>query len=53
MTPTPAVMDPLTLTAVHEILSRPLDGVLGQLSAALAPVVPHTGAAELATQCAH
>ncbi|MFI8325210.1 LuxR C-terminal-related transcriptional regulator [Streptomyces sp. NPDC085529] len=53
MTPTLAVMDPLTLTTVHEILSRPLDGVLGQLSAALAPVVPHTGAAELATQCAH
>ncbi|MFF2775269.1 LuxR C-terminal-related transcriptional regulator [Streptomyces sp. NPDC058052] len=46
-------MDPLTLTTVHEILSRPLDGVLAQLSAALAPVVPHTGAAELSTHCAH
>ncbi|MFD5766617.1 LuxR C-terminal-related transcriptional regulator [Streptomyces sp. NPDC127049] len=46
-------MDPLTLTTAYEILSRPLDGVLAQLSATLAPVVPHTGAAELSTHCAH
>ncbi|MEU2657567.1 LuxR C-terminal-related transcriptional regulator [Streptomyces sp. NPDC007325] len=46
-------MDPLTLTTAYEILSRPLDGILAQLSATLAPVVPHTGAAELSTHCAH
>ncbi|GHJ91674.1 helix-turn-helix transcriptional regulator [Streptomyces sp. NE5-10] len=46
-------MDAFTLTTAYEILRRPLDQVLGQLSATLAPAVPHTGAAELSTHCAH
>ncbi|NML52127.1 helix-turn-helix transcriptional regulator [Streptomyces sp. R302] len=46
-------MDVTTLNAAYEILRRPLDGVLAQLSATLAPVVPHLGAAELSTHCAH
>ncbi|MEU3607904.1 LuxR C-terminal-related transcriptional regulator [Streptomyces sp. NPDC035033] len=46
-------MDPLTLTTAYEILRSPLDQVLGRLSAALAPLVPHLGAAELSTHCAH
>ncbi|MER7620758.1 LuxR C-terminal-related transcriptional regulator [Streptomyces sp. NPDC126503] len=46
-------MDALTLTTAYEILRQPLGDILPRVSAALAPIVPHVGAAELSTHCAH
>ncbi|MFF6790912.1 LuxR C-terminal-related transcriptional regulator [Streptomyces filamentosus] len=46
-------MEASTLTAAYEILRSPLDQILGRLSAAITPLVPHLGAAELSTHCAH
>ncbi|MEV4944175.1 LuxR C-terminal-related transcriptional regulator [Streptomyces sp. NPDC053755] len=46
-------MDATTLTTAYEIIRQPLGEILPRLSAALAPLVPHRGAAELSTHCAH
>ncbi len=41
------------LDAAGDILRAPLDEVLPRLSGALAGLIPHRAAAELATECAH
>ncbi|MFE3069327.1 LuxR C-terminal-related transcriptional regulator [Streptomyces sp. NPDC059247] len=46
-------MDALTLTAAYEIIRQPLGEILPEVSAALAPLIPHVDAAELSTHCAH
>ncbi|MFE0640189.1 LuxR C-terminal-related transcriptional regulator [Streptomyces sp. NPDC058877] len=46
-------MDALTLATVYEVIRQPLGEILPEVSAALAPLVPHVDAAELATHCAH
>ncbi|MFE5615460.1 LuxR C-terminal-related transcriptional regulator [Streptomyces sp. NPDC056524] len=46
-------MDATTLTTAYEIIRQPLGEILPRLSAALAPLIPHRGAAELSTHCAH
>ncbi|MGW0119079.1 LuxR C-terminal-related transcriptional regulator [Streptomyces sp. NPDC003327] len=46
-------MDALTLTTAYEIIRQPLGEILPKVSAALAPLIPHVGVAELSTHCAH
>ncbi|WP_328312160.1 LuxR C-terminal-related transcriptional regulator [Streptomyces sp. NBC_00442] len=48
--PAPAAF---TLARAAELVRGPLDAILPTLSAALAPLVAHTVAAELSGQCAH
>ncbi|QGZ49635.1 helix-turn-helix transcriptional regulator [Streptomyces sp. QHH-9511] len=46
-------MDATTLNTAYEIIRQPLGEILPRVSAALAPLIPHRGAAELSTHCAH
>ncbi|MBT2441040.1 helix-turn-helix transcriptional regulator [Streptomyces sp. ISL-36] len=46
-------MDATTLNTAYEIIQQPLGEILPRLSAVLAPLIPHRGAAELSTHCAH
>ncbi|MET9434133.1 LuxR C-terminal-related transcriptional regulator [Streptomyces sp. NPDC006551] len=46
-------MDATTLSTAYEIIRQPLGEILPRVSAALAPLIPHRGAAELSTHCAH